>query len=332
MLAQLSWIVGLVLAGQHEVQPPPRTTLADPAVAYRIPEKPYVILQRGDLQAVVVNNEAVDDPALPGHRAGYSGLASLKHRCQPENCFVPAYAGLNFEHIHDGTTQERSILFEPRHAPMELRQIDRYTVELYQPPTPHWKLETALRYELLEQSAIQMTIECIPRAAAFRHGYIGLFFASYIHQPESTQIHFRGFPAEQPNLAGWIHAWSPRHGDAATHLGADDDRRFAYDPDFPLSLVFNLSGYRYSEPWYFGVSRGMALLFVFRPKDQVRFSQSPSGGGTGNPAWDFQYLLEPMEVGRRYQMILRLVYVPYESAEQIQQLARQHLEQLVQLP
>ena len=63
---------------------------------------PYIVLQRGDVTAVIVNNEAVDDDILPGHRAGYSGVASLTHRRRSENLFVPLYAGLNFEHIISG--------------------------------------------------------------------------------------------------------------------------------------------------------------------------------------------------------------------------------------
>jgi hypothetical protein len=322
----LAIAIGLGPAGP--VAPPPRTTLSNPQIAYTIPEKPYVILQRGDLEVIIVDNRAVDDAVLPGHRSGYHGIAALRHRLRRENLFVPAYAGLNFEHIHDGTTQERSILFEPRIAVMQLRQIDPFTVELYQPPTPFWKLETALRYELLESSAIQMTIECIPHEDRFRNGHIGLFWASYIHQPESPRIHFRGFPAENPELPGWVHAFSPRHGLEATHRAAEDHRQFPHDKDFPLSLVFNLSEYCFVEPWYYGVSHGMAVLFVFRPKDQVRFSQSPTGGGLGNPAWDFQYFISPYKVGQRYQMIMRLVYIPYRSAEQMEEVARRHLAEL----
>ncbi len=312
-------------------EPPARTTLSRKDVAYTIAEQQYVVLTRGDIEAVVVDNNGIDDSVLPGHRAGYHGLGSLKHRLRPENCFVPAYAGLNFEHIHDGTTQERKILFEPRMAPMELRVIDRYTVELYQPPTPTWKLESALRYEVLEDGALQMTVECIPWGRSFRRGYIGLFWASYIDRPESTIIHFWGIEESRPGELRWIKAFSPRHGVASTHPGVHDLRVFTFDETFPLTLVFNRSSYRYAEPWYFGITKGMALLFVFRPKDHVWFAQSPSGGGQGNPAWDFQYFIEPYQVGQRYQMVMRLVYVPYQSHEQVRGLAHSHLSALAAL-
>ena len=44
---------------------------------YTVPETPYVVLERGDIRAVIVNNEPADDDVLAGHRGGYSGLASL---------------------------------------------------------------------------------------------------------------------------------------------------------------------------------------------------------------------------------------------------------------
>jgi hypothetical protein len=288
------------------------------ALAGSEPNKPYVVLERGDIRAVVVNNEAVDDSVLPGHRAGYSGVASLTHRQRGENLFVPSYAGLNFEHIHDGTVQPREILFEPRQAPMTIRQVGSYAAELHQPPTPHWRMESWLRYELLEGGVIEMTLECVPRARTFKSGYIGLFFASYIHQPESLDIHFLGVPTgEKTAEARWIRGVTPAHGTLATHLAVDDERDFQHDADFPLSLVFHESNHRYSRPWYYGVSREMALVQMFRPDDAVRFSQSPSGGGEGNPAWDFQWFIPQYEVGRRYRFVMRAAYLPFESPEQI---------------
>jgi hypothetical protein len=290
-----------------------------------VSEKSYVVLEHADIRAVVVNNEPVDDEVLSGHRGGYSGVASLTHRSQDKNLFVPLYAGLNFEHIHDGTVKPRDILFEPRRAPMETRRVDPHTVELHQPPTPHWQLESWLQYQLLEDGVIEMTLECIPHARTFKNDYIGLFFASYINQPESLDIHFIGCPSDNVDAnPRWIPGVTPAHGELSTHLALDDNRSFAHDPDFPLTLVFNRSNYRYSEPWYYGVSHGMAFVLMFRPSDRIRLSQSPSGGGEGNPAWDFQWFIPQYEVGQRYRFVMRAMYLPFESQGQIIQATALH--------
>ncbi len=307
-----------------------RTSLTVPDVKYKPSSKAYVVLRRGDVEAAVVDNSAVDDEVLPGHRPGYSGLGALRHAKRRDNLFVPAYAGLNYEHIHDGTTKERKILFEPRNAPIQIRVIDEHTAELYQPPAPHWKLESCIRYELLPDGVIEMTLECIPRKQTFKNGYVGLFFASYIDKPESLDIHFLGHdrpgassrPADsagqdQGLRPRWIRGVTPSHGRLATHLGANDRREFPHDADFPLTLVFNLSDYFYAEPWYYAVSHGMAFVQMFREKDQVRLSQSPSGGGERCPAWDFQWFISDSKVDVPYQFVMRAAYLPFESPEQI---------------
>ncbi len=169
-----------------------------------------------------------------------------------------------------------------------------------------------------------MTFECIPRQESFANGFVGLFWASYIHQPESLDIHFNGHPTGQKQDLGWIRGVTPRHGVLSTHLASDDDRNFPHHPDFPLTLVFNRSNDRYADPWYFGVSHGMALVLMFRPQDRIRLSQSPSGAGEGNPAWDFQFFVSDYRVNQRYQMIMRAMYVPYESPEQIERATAGH--------
>lgn len=312
----------------------PKTSLVLKNVRYTVPDTGYHVQERGDVRAVIVDNRAVNDDTLSGHRAGYSGIASLTHKTQSHNCFVPAYAGLNYEHIHDGTTQDRDILFEPRRAPMELRVVNEHTVDLYQAPTPTWKLESVLRYEMLDDGTIEMTLECIPRAKTFRNGYVGLFWASYINQPESLDIHFRGRAeaAAKGSPAKWIRGVTPKHGVLSTHLGPEDSRTFKHDEDFPLSLVYNRSKHRYDQPWYFGVNHGMAFVQMFRPQDGIRLTQSPSGGGRGNPAWDFQFLIDDYKVGECYQMVMRAMYVPYESSEQVEQASRRHRIALGQKP
>ena len=191
----------------------------------------------------------------------------------------------------------------------ELRVIDATTAELYQPPTPHWGLESCARYQLLEGDTIEFTFECIARRDKYKNGYIGLFWASYIDQPEDKSILFFDSNGK------WVQAITPEHGVLATHLSATDTREFAHDPEFPLSLVFNHSKFRYGKPWYLGQCRGMVFAQIFRANDQVRMSQSPSGGGTGNPAWDFQWFIPRPRIGERYQLVMCALYTP--SAEKL---------------
>jgi hypothetical protein len=321
----------LYSAAAAAADPPKRTTLSDSTIRYVVPKKPYMILKRADVEAVIVNNEAVNDEVLKDHRAGYSGVGSLKGAGRAENYFVPTVAGLNFEHIIDGTNQDRKILFEPRNAPMELRRIDEHIAELHQPPTPHYALESCLRYQMLEDGAIEMTLECIPRKENFKNGYINLFWASYINKPESLDIHFKGHgETESAEKTRWIRGVTPSHGTLSTHPAHDDTREFAHFDPFPLTLVFNLSKYRYREPWYYGVNGGVAYAQMFRPKDRVRLTQSPSGGGKGNPAWDFQVFFPNYKVGERYQLVMRAMLVKYESPEQVEKATAKHRRALAE--
>ncbi len=318
-------------AAAHPLAAPRVTSLTNDSVKYRVAQEHYVVLQRGDVTAIIVDNAAVDLPQLPGHRAGYNGVASLVHRKRPENLFVPSYAGLNFEHIHDGTRRGLKEKFEPRKFPMQLRIVDRYTVELYQPPTGNWKLESCGRYALLEDGTIEYTFECIPRAGGYRNGYIGLFWASYIHAPEDKAIYFKGRPcgAEADHTAAtWIKAVSARHGLHSTHPPAEFPNLVDVDGDFPLTLVNHPSRYVYTEPWYFGRSGNMAYVLMFRARDRVWFAQSPSGGGRGNPAWDFQWFIPDYKVGEAYGFQMRAAYLPFESIEQVELATREHREQL----
>lgn len=318
---------------QPLIASPPKavTSLANPSMLYTVPDKPYIVMQRGEMEAVIADNRAVNDAVLPGHAAGYHGIAALRHTRQARNLFVPAYSGLNFEHIHDGTLRPRDVLFEPRRAHMELRVINTHTVELYQPPTPYWGLESCMRYELLDDGVIEMTFECVPRRATFTNGYCGLFWASYIDRPESLDVHFPGVPEDGEGRPAWQRGITPSHGALATHRGVTDQREFAHDAAFPLELPFGFSRLRYTEPWFFGICRGMAFLQMFESDDQVWLSQSPSGGGSGCPAWDFQWYLPQPRTGERYQLRMRMAYLPLDQPDDLDSTRTRVLETVARL-
>lgn len=312
---------------------PGATSLTNPAVAFTIPARHHVVLQRGPITAIVVDNHAVDVPELPGHRAGYNGLASLAHASDGRNVFVPALAGINLEHIHDGTLTVAAERFEPRKAPLQLRVIDAHTVELHQPPTPTFQLESCGRFRLLEDGVIEYTFECIPRADTFRQGYIGVFWASYLAAPEDKAIHFRGREAAAYDGAGrWLRLLSPAHGTASTHPPADDRRVIPFVADFPLTLANHRSSHVHTEPWYFGVTRGLALVQMFRARDRIWFAQSPTGGGGVNPAWDFQWFATDWKVGEPRGFVMRIALVPFHDRDQLESVTRPHRQALNPAP
>ena len=60
---------------------------------------------------------------------------------------------------------------------------------------------------------------------------------------------------------------------------------------------------------------------MFEPPEggEVRFAQSPSGGGEGNPAWDFVLFKREYEVGQAFRFRMRLVYRDYRGVEDLVQ-------------
>ncbi len=288
------------------------TSLTNKAVTYRVPKEHYVTLKAAEITAIIVDNEAVDIPELPGHKAGYNGVASLKHRKNGENLFVPNYAGLNFEHIHDGTKENLIEKFEPRKFPMELRVIDASTVELYQAATGNFQLESCGRYHLKQDGTIEYTFECIPRAETFQHGYIGLFWASYINAPEDKAIYFQGEPVDggSPRL---IRAVTPQHGVESVHVAKGTTWFPKVNEDFPLTLVLNRSKFVYTEASYYGLRDDLAFTQTFPDSKNLYMVQSPSGGGQGNPAWDFEWFIPDYKVGEAYGMTMTATYGPLKN-------------------
>jgi hypothetical protein len=262
----------------------------------------------GDLTAVVGDNGAHG-----GHRAGYNGLWSLTHRTEASNLFVPAVAGLNFEHIFDGDQRDADgsgrIFFEPRHAPMTLRRLSDSEAELHQPPTATFHLESWTRFRLAAPHYVDMDFRCRPTQHAFRHGYIGLFWASYINAPEDRSIYFR-------SGGQWQQLCSQRHNDESTVRHRDDRLELRFSEGYPDALYRHLSPLRYDEPFYYGLYGGHVYILMFDRTGGIRFTHSPSGGGvnreqqTTNPAWDFQFLLPRYEVRAEYRFRARLAYRP----------------------
>ena len=270
-----------------------------------------VALSAGDLRVVFVDNSAYGST----HRAGYNGIAELRHSGQDSSVFVPFYAGFNLEHVFGGDSLKE--LFEPRRNPMLLYKISDRQVALYQPETPLSHVESLTTFELVQPHYIDVTFQCIIHSKEFfKHNYAGLFWASYIHAPEDKHIYFWGRKKDE-STDQWVSAFSKKHGVKSTHLYENDKENIYFAPNFNATLASHFSDYVYSEPFYFGRFHNMALAYLFDRAQGIRFSQSPTGGGAKNPAWDFQFIIPNFKVGKVYSFKARVVYKPFAGAEDI---------------
>jgi len=271
--------------------------------------------QAGDLTAVIGENSAHGE-----HRAGYNGVWSLTHKAEPTNLFVPTVAGLNFEHIFDGdkrdTDNSRKVFFEPRTAPMTFEKKPDGSVVLWQPTTPTFHLDSRTTFRLSAPHYLDMEFRCTPTQHSFAHGYIGLFWANYINAPADKSIYFL-------HDKQWQQLCTPAHNNQSTARHREDEIELKFSPGLGDALYRNISPLRFDAPFYYGMFRDMVFIIMFDRTKGIRFTHSPSGGGTNveqhttNPAWDWQYLLPRYEVRQDYGFRARLVYRPKCSRAEI---------------
>jgi hypothetical protein len=271
------------------------------------------VLEEGLLKAVVVDND--DHSQADGHLAGYNGLASLTHEAAPSNLLVPKYAGLNLELYFDAVEGNPDLLFEPRRAPMTLRQMDRRTAELHQPPTPHWKVESWTTFSLVAPHYVDFEFRAIPHEKTFDSSRMGVFWASYIQQPEDPALYFVARDVDGGQK--WIRHYTEHHGHESTHRHTDDPHEILATDAHTRMMYASMSPWRYAKPYYYGLSGDMAYVFMAEDSTCVRFTQSPSGGGGGNPAWDFQLVVPDYEVGEEYHLRARVAYKRFVSRDDI---------------
>ncbi len=270
-------------------------------------------LKSGELTASFIDNSAYGKT----HKSGYNGISELRHSHQDSSIFVPSYAGFNLEHVFGGDSL--APLFEPRVNPMEIKKISDSEVMLHQKELPLSHVESWTNFKLTEPHYIDITFRYIIHGDSFfEHNYAGLFWASYIHAPSDISINFLGNDIGEKNYS-WIKAISPKHGELSSHKHESDKYSMYTADNFNVTLASHFSKYQYKNPYYYGVFHNMVLAYLFDiPDDQIlRFSQSPTGGGSHNPAWDFYIVNPDFEIGKEYSFNVRMVYKPFKNSEEI---------------
>ncbi len=277
----------------------------------------HVELKAGELTAVVGDNEAHD-----GHRAGYNGVHSLTSAHCPDNLFADGLAGLNLEHLLDGRDMpDVDVYFEPRRQPMELEHLGPRAAQLHQMTTPTLKVQSLTTFTLSPPHYVDMEFRLVLREDALRYDYLACFWASYMRAPHDRAMYFLGRPREQTMGEGWQRLMTREHNDQSTvcHVGRTpelENEMISRD-----SLAYNYSRLGFTRPLWYGRRGTMVYALMFDLTDEVRFTHSPTGGGTTdagpNPAWDFQLVVPDCTVDHEYVLHARVIYKPYVNEKDI---------------
>src|SRR5262249_23843179 len=176
--------------------------------------------------------------------------------------------------------------------------------------------ESWTTFKLSAPHYLDLTFRCKPTQHVFTHKYIGLFWASYINAPEDKSMYFRGDKR-------WQQLCTPRHNDQSTVVHRDNKFDLKFTEGLGNALYKNLSPLKFDEPFFYGLFKKHLFLVMFDRSDGIRFTHSPSGGGTNNelettnPAWDFQFIIPTYEVLKEYGFQARVVYRERCSREEV---------------
>jgi hypothetical protein len=275
----------------------------------------------GDITAVIGDNGAEGE-----HRAGYNGVWSLTHAAATRSVFVPGIAGLNLEHVFDGEHDvPPEVFFEPRNAPMTFGRLSETEAELHQPPTPTFHVESWTRFALAPPHYVDMSFRCRAHQHAFRRGYMGVFWASYVDGPEDKSMYFLGVPdgAAAGTASTWMQLCTPAHGDGSTVPHRNDTSELTFREGHREALYRSLSPLRFDLPLFYGHFDDLVWVVMFDRTAGLRLTHSPSGGGanaprrTTNPAWDFQLIVPEPEVMTDYALRVRTALRPRCGRDEI---------------
>src|SRR5690606_21166061 len=206
--------------------------------------------------------------------------------------------------------------------PMELSKLAPDKVQLKQYQTTNWPLQSTITFRL-SGNLVEMDYQGIALEDIWnKYNYIGIFFASYIQSPEEKGINFIGRTRSGPEKPGlnWIYHLPPSHGQEANHRPVGSNWDPPFDPGFPLTLVSGFSEYEYIYPFYYGRSGEYAVIMMFQSLErdsELRFAQSPDGGGPDNPAWNFIYLKKKYEVNKPFGFKVGMVVKKFVGKEDV---------------
>ena len=262
-----------------------------------------------------------DSIAFPFERAnGYNGVRQLYSLHGPqENIFRSAWgSSLNFEFVYDVSGRSMT----PRWlggkmgtppTPSRLTRLDDNSVRLETfVPEPR-RIDVSTTFTLVAPHYIDLETTVIAHPNSFEGDWLGVFWASYIHNPENKTTYFRGH-RDKNSPAQWIESLMEQPLNPRV-FASEADTLVPGEPNPDGGLFHNIRPIRYAYPFFYGCWRDMMLEMMFKSTESLRFAIQPTGGGLTNPAWDFALLIQNCQPLTPYTFSARVLFKPFVSRE-----------------
>jgi len=264
-----------------------------------------------------------------------NGFRELFHVAYPGRNLYRS-VGLNFEHILSGRAgDEPRNWFSPRKEACELRVKSERSVSLFWPgESSAWGTASEMTYTLANGPCLDMTFRTTPRDPVDRP-YLVYMWASYIRAARDQCIHFTGAREVYSPREGYQKArlQQVRFGEREIARGKNENAVVPYlgmpeleRDDIPAYInIDDAERCAFVLPFFYGVMDGdgdlntqgddMVYLMMFDQAEPVRFVMFDFSGDMHQPVWDWQYVIRRPEPGRTYQYRARLVYKPFQGAD-----------------
>ena len=263
-----------------------------------------------------------DAVAFPFERSnGYNGVRQLYSRNGPkENIFGTGWgSSLNFEFVYNtsGAKMTPRWVEGKMGSPPTLSQlarIDNNSVRLKtEVQTPH-RIDVSTTFTLTAPHYIDLQTTAIVHSNPLKKDWLGLFWASYIHEPENKTTYFRG-RRDRNSPVEWIESLGEKPLNPRAFASEKEEELLPNEPNPDGRLFHNIRPVRYVEPLFFGRWRNMMLQMMFQAENSLRFAIQPTGGGLKNPAWDFALVIKNCEPLTPYTFSARVVFKPFVNHE-----------------
>ena len=295
-----------------------------------------VQLRNGALSGeLCANGPEVDNACCT---ASQNGFRSFQHSLFPGHNIFHAL-GLNFEHILSGRAKDWDAgNFAPRKEGSSLRVYSESSAALVWPASNScWGAGSKMTFSLDRDSHVDLEFRTAFQGVPDKD-YLIYMWAAYMKRTQAATIRFWGIENYSPTALGRDRGdWGWVSLDGQMRLGSTHvEQGIVHFPGTPQVLIergiSNLNFYdndwcAFALPFFFGVVDGdgdlsttqdsMAYIMMFDQAEPLRFVMWDFSSGTGDPVWDWQYIIRKPQAANTYGYRARLAYKPYAGLDDV---------------